>query len=76
MESFKIVVELDNELHEILVIPDDCTDQSVFHLVKNEREFCKLLHSDTKNWEVIESFGMKEEDISKLTQKIEEHYFQ
>jgi hypothetical protein len=74
MESFRITTAVkDNQ--EVLVIPDDCTDQSIFHLVKNGSEYCKLRYTDNKQWELMGEGNIKPQELEELTKKIEEHYF-
>ncbi|HEX8378225.1 MAG TPA: hypothetical protein VF602_10415 [Pedobacter sp.] len=75
MESFKITTELDSTQQEVLVIPDDCIDKSVFHLVKNGSELCKLIYTDKKSWELLDDGSIRPEEAEELITKIEEHYF-
>ncbi len=75
MESFKITTELESTQQEVLVIPDDCIDKSVFHLVKNGSEFCKLLFTDRKAWQLLDDADIKPEEVEELIKKIEEYYF-
>jgi hypothetical protein len=75
MESFKITTEIDSTNQEVLVIPDDCKDKSVFHLVKNGSELCKLVYTDNKSWELLYNADIKPEEVELLTKKIEAHYF-
>jgi hypothetical protein len=74
MESFKINLILNNVNQEILVIPDDCSVQSIFHLVNNGSELCKLLYTDTKSWELIGNADISIEVVEEIGKKIEEHY--
>jgi hypothetical protein len=75
MDSFIINLKLSNTNQEVLVIPEECTDKSVFHLVTNGRELCKLLYTDKGCWELMENTRLKPEEVEELGKKIEEHYF-
>jgi ribosomal protein L7Ae-like RNA K-turn-binding protein len=75
MESFKITTELDYTKQELLVIPDDCNDKSIFHVVKNGSELCKLIYTDRKLWEIMDDGNIRPEEMEELTKKIEEYYF-
>ena len=77
MESFHITSDIDSRQQQILVIPDECAGQSIFHLVINGSECCKLLYSDLKKWEISEESGLilNGEELNTLTRKIEDHYF-
>jgi hypothetical protein len=75
MESFKITTELDSANQEVLVIPDDSIEKSIFHLVKNGTELCKLVYTDRSSWEVLDDADIKPEEVEELTKKIEEYYF-
>ena len=63
MESFRINAILNNANREVLVIPDECTDTSIFHLVIDGTEFCKLKYSESKYWELAEEANISLEDI-------------
>lgn len=75
MESFNINLKLNDTHEEVLVIPDECTEKSIFHLVKNGHELCKLSYTDTSLWELMENANLKPEEVEELGRKIEEHYF-
>ena len=75
IESFSITASVSNGEQEILVIPDDCTDKSLFHLVKEGVEYCKLLYTDQEQWEVLGDQKISPEVLHEMSKKIEEHYF-
>lgn len=75
MESFRIITSISGNQQEVLVIPDDCTDKSLYHLVMGGVEYCKLLYTDNKQWEVTGDNNIGPEELQQLTKKIEEHYF-
>ena len=74
MESFRINATLNNTNREVLVIPDECTDTSIFHLVIDGFEFCKLKYSESKDWELAEEANISLEDIQELGRMIEAYY--
>ena len=74
MESFRINTNLNGNAREILVIPDDCTDMSIFHLVVDGAEFCKLRYSESKYWELVEKANISPEEVQDLGRKIEAYY--
>ena len=74
MESFRINTVVNDKGEEVLVIPDDCTYESIFHLVKDGTEYCKLLYTD-KSWKVLGEEELEPVELEELTKKIEDHYF-
>ena len=74
MESFSIIVRLGGKDRELLVIPDDCSDKSVFHLVAEGTEFGKVLYTDSKNWEIIEGPKMTSGELQEIGEGIEKEY--
>lgn len=74
MESFRINATLNNIQREVLVIPDDCTDMSIFHLVIDGAEFCKLRFSESKYWELVEEANISPEEVQDLGREIEAYY--
>ena len=75
MESFSITTSAGEVRQDVLVIPDDCNDKSVFHLVKGGAEYCKLLYTDNQRWELMGNTAIAPAELQELTKKIEEHYF-
>ena len=75
IESFRITTSIGEGQQEILVIPDDCIDKSLFHLVKEGAEYCKLLYTDKEQWEILGEEPISPEVLLEITKKIEEHYF-
>lgn len=74
MESFSINLILNNTIQEFLVIPEDCNTQSVFHLVKNDSELCKLIYTDNSSWELLEDADINKDIVKEMGKKIEEYY--
>jgi|GEM_PF-3792570 len=74
MESFIISATLGNEPVQILVVPEDCIEHSLFHLVVNNTEIIKILYTDTRRWEIIEGTSVKAEELTFITQQIERQF--
>ncbi|MBC7914061.1 MAG: hypothetical protein H7Y07_08060 [Pyrinomonadaceae bacterium] len=75
MESFRITTSISDAIQEVLVIPDECTNHSIFHLVKDGSEYCKLIYSDMKQWEIVDYTDINPAEFEAITKRIEEHYF-
>jgi hypothetical protein len=75
MESFRISTDLGGSKGDVLVIPDDCDNKSVFHIVKDSAECCKLIYTEAKQWQVEGDLILSDDEIEELSSKIEDHYF-
>ena len=73
MESFQIVTSLSETDQEVLVIPEDCEEHSIFHIVKNGSEYCKLLYTDQNKWQLLNEVDIDPKELRDLTAKIEDH---
>jgi hypothetical protein len=73
MESFQIVTSLSEKEQEVLVIPEDCEEHSIFHVVKDGAEYCKLLYTEQNEWQILNDASIKPEELQDLTAKIEDH---
>ncbi|WP_207429645.1 hypothetical protein [Pedobacter sp. SYSU D00535] len=74
MDSFKIKTKLGTEWVEILVVPDDCSRESIYHLILHDDEVVKMVYSDERNWEFMEGTHLSPEELKAITQEIERHF--
>jgi hypothetical protein len=73
MDSFQIITSISETDQEVLVIPEDCIEHSIFHIVKDGSEYCKLLYTDQNEWQLVNGAEMKPEEFHCLTSRIEDH---
>jgi len=75
MESFTIDISIKNQHAKILVIPDDCIDFSIFHLVMDGKEINRIEYVDPGNWTIIDGEVMDKNEFRSVCEQIENHFF-
>lgn len=75
MESFSIDTILNNEPTRVLVIPDDCINLTLFHLVEDGKELCKLSYTEKEKWKIADGKKLNENELHEIAREIEKHFF-